>query len=391
MTTNQFFEKFLAQVKQTSQWAIMEKTVEGSHWHREDNVAVHTQMTINVYLAKFAHERTPRQQMIALMALLFHDFGKPEAETEKPRADGTLYNTYAGHEPVSANEFMSFICDHHDLRNQFFEQGFTWTDIRSIKVMIEHHLPYSLKNVTKRLALRSMIAHTLGADEVCFYDMLRSDGLGRISDDHEAKTKSVEEWITEFRVITVPVAKTAPGKTIIKQPQKTMMVLYGVSGAGKSTWVSKLKGESFFEIAAEDAWRLEYAQQHLDEIDLSEWPRMTTAEQYDAAWKFCHMSKLSKYDAFAKQQFAAILESGKHIVLDRMNQGRKGRGSWITAAKACGYRIESVEFYISEQVAKDRQATRGDKRLPDHRVHQIYMQQETPWYGPEVDAFRIVI
>ena len=144
-------------------------------------------------------------------------------------------------------------------------------------------------------------------------------------------------------------------------------------------------------VASEDAWRLQYAEQHFDEIDMSEWPRMTVQEQYDAAWKFCHLSKLSKYDAFAKAEYTKILDSGKHFILDRMNQGRKGRASWIEAAKQHGYRVESVEFYISEQVAKDRQQVRGDKCLPDYRVHQIYMQQETPWYGPEVDAFRIVI
>ena len=417
MNTIQFFEWFLEEVKKTTHWSVMRGTVEDSPWHREANVAVHTLMTINVYLDQFASHRTEREQLLALMALLFHDFGKPDAEEtkEKKEEPGVFYRTYAGHEPISGNEFLSFMCEQHNLRHAFFGQGYGWKDIRTIKFMIEHHLPYGLKNPTKRADLRQAIALSLGPDEEAFWDMLRSDSKGRISDDHEQKLKNVEDFIEGFRHIPYKQVDTVTrlrrrmmpfavslnsdgsttmdcsferGMEIAESRQKTLFMLMGVSGAGKSTWVKNLKGD--FVVFNEDDLRLEYARQHLNEVDREHWPDMTVQEQYDASWKFCHLNPASEFDKFSKERFLQALESGKHVILDRMNQGKKGRGKYINVAKAAGYKIHSVEFFISEQVAQARQLTRGDKQLPQHRVHQLYMQQEVPWLGPEVDGFEIV-
>ena len=417
MNTIQFFEQFLEEVKKTTHWSVMRGTVEDSPWHREANVAVHTLMTINVYMDQFAGHRTEREQMFALMALLFHDFGKPDAEEtkEKKEQPGVFYRTYAGHEPISGNEFLSFMCDQHRLRRMFFAQGFGWNDVRTIKFMIEHHLPYGLKNPTKRQDLRQAIALTMGAEEESFWDMLRSDSKGRISDDHEQKLKNVEDFIAEFRHIPVKaidtvtrlrqkfmpfaVSMNADGSTTIdgsfekgmeiaESRQKTLFMLMGVSGAGKSTWVKNLKGD--FIVVNEDDWRLEYAGMFMDRTDVWEMRTMTTQERYDVCWKFCHLHNESAYNAFARLRFEQILDMGKHVVLDRMNQGKKGRGKWINVAKAKGFKIHSVEFFISEKTAVARQITRGDKSLPPHRVHQVYMQQEVPWLGPEVDGFEIV-
>lgn len=385
MNTSNFFENFLIDVMDTPHWRVMENTVEDSPWHREANVAVHTLMTLDAYVRKFKSKRTERQQNITMLALLFHDFGKPEAEEtlEKKEEPGVFYRRYAGHEPISGNEFMSFICDNDELRGRIFAQGLGWNDLRSIKFMIEHHLPYGLKNPQKRADLRQTIAQTLGEDEVCFWDMLRSDAAGRISDDHETKLENVETWINEFEPTTWK-PRDFEGKPI-------MIVLVGVSGAGKSTFIKSLMhNDDEAIVVCEDDYRLEYAEQHMNGVDLKARDEMTEAEWYDAAWKFCHMNPESKFDAFSKAKFEAAIATGKTVVLDRMNQGKKGRGKYIQAAKQKGYKIQSVEFMISESKAKERQRTRGDKRLPDYRVHQIVMQLETPWYGPEVDYFVVV-
>jgi len=404
MSTIQFFNGFSLKVMETPHWKVMESTVEGTHWHREDNVAVHTIMCLNYYVNHFSHLRSEREQMIALMAILFHDFGKPESEETKERKneDGTstgeMYHSYAGHEPVSANEMMSFFCSHDELREEFFAQGYDWNDLRSIKFMIEHHLPYGLVKAAKRLALRSAVAHTLGADEVCFYDMLISDCYGRISDDHDAKKAKVHEWIKDFSAL--PVAKNNAdarkknglGKMGIflnkDARQPVLYVMHGISGSGKSTFIKKMPGELL--VYSEDDLRMKYAEANLDHTDLRAWSGMTVQERYDAAWKFCAMSPDSTFDKVCKAAWNSILDQHTDIVLDRMNPTRKARASFIETAKAKGYRVESIEFYISEQEAKDRQKTRGDKSLPDFRVHQVYMQMETPWIGPEVDAAQIV-
>ena len=388
MTTAEFFTAFWEKVKGTPHWITMMGTVENSPWHREANVAVHTTMTIHQYMTRFYEHRTERQQMLSLMALLFHDFGKPEAEEtlEKKDEPGVFYRRYAGHEPISGNEFMSFMCDYHELREMFFAQGYDWNDIRTIKVMIEHHLPYGLKNEHKRKNLRQMIQTTLGHNETCFYDMLRSDAAGRISDDHEQKLQNVEDWIEEFQTVTWKPHDTMPDAP-------TLILMVGISGAGKSTLIKKMIQEADdqdFIVFSEDALRLEYAAGFMDRTDMLEMNTMTEAEQYQACWNFCHLSKDSKFDQYSKLKWREALATGSNIVLDRMNQGRKARNTFIQPAREKGYIVRSIEFFMSETKANERQRGRVDKTLPPRRVHQIMMQMETPWYGPEVDTYQIV-
>ena len=390
METNNFpswFQHVFQFVEKSDIASMMKNTVEDSCWHRESSTWVHTVMTLNHYFENIADHRSISQQWITALALLAHDFGKPGSEETKERAGtGEKYHSYAGHESVSANEMISFFCAHDSLREAFFAEGFGWNDLRKIKFMIEHHLPYNLTRPAKRIVLRSAVAYALGEDEVCFYDMLISDCCGRISDDHGTKKAKVHEWVEKFKEIPIAqndVAKRAP-KT---KQQPILYVLHGVSGAGKSTFIEQMQGLNVF---SEDALRLKYAEEQLDHTDLRYWSSMTTAEKYDAAWKFCHLNKDSDFSQRSKARYHEVLAEMRDAVLDRMNPTRKGRSLYIEAAKALGYRIQSVEFYISKEEAKARQKTRGDKQLPDSRVHQIFMQMETPLVGPEVDAFIII-
>lgn len=383
MNTLEWFQMFLQQVENTPQVEQMKNTVEDSPWHREANTWIHSLMTINVYMTKFYAHRTERQRMLTLMSLVFHDVGKPEAEEklEKKEQPGVFYHRYAGHEPISANEFMSFMCDNVELREAFAED-YNWTDVRKIKVMIEHHLPYGLKNEQKRQNLKYMLEMTLGEDEICFYDMLRSDCHGRISDDHDTKKANVEEWIENFQLVTYK-----PRKVAVYAP--ILFMLVGVSGAGKSTYIKNIidKVETMVVFSEDE---LEYAEMHLDRTDYLAWNAMSTAQRYDTAWKFCHLNKESKFDQYSKAKYLELVATGKNIIVDCMNHGRKARNRYIQPAKDKGYKVLSVEFFISEQTAKDRQKERGDKQLNDFRVHQLFMQLETPWYGPEVDGFSII-
>lgn len=397
MDSLQFFSEFWERVRQSPNWATMENTVENSPWHREANVAVHTGMTISEYLKQFAADRTERQRAITLIALLFHDFGKPEAEEtlEKKDEPGVFYRRYAGHEPISGNEFLSFMCDNHELREMFFAQGFTWMDIRMIKVMIEHHLPYGLKNEQKRQKLKQMIDTTFGEDVTCFYDMLRSDCHGRISDDHPTKKQAVEDWIAEFQTVEYKAR-------VVPEGGPELIVMVGISGAGKSTLIESMNPD--WLVFSEDRLRYTYAFDNMSTGEIVEMQAMSEADKYQYVWNFCHMRKkdpdavvdpdvpkVLTFDQFSAVAYGKILETGRAVVLDRMNQGRKTRSKFIEAAKQKGYRIRSIEFYISEAKAKERQKTRGDKQLSDYRVHQIAMQLETPWLGAEVDATSIYI
>lgn len=378
-----WFETFYAHVRETANWRTMENTVEASEWHREANVAVHTDMCIQHYIKTTAAERSEREQVLTLMTLLFHDFGKPEAEERKPKKDGSgEYNTYAGHEPKSANEFLSFMCSHEDLTMSFFEQGFSWEDVRKIKFMIENHLPFGIKNETKRQNLKAAVVNTLGDDVQCFYDQLWSDCNGRISDDHETKRQNVLTWVAEFAK-----QKAAPFRAP-KVRSPFMFVLVGPVGAGKSTFIEKNFDEDRV-IVSEDIYRVEFAKANFSDLDHKAWLSMEPKEQYATAWQFC-FDNSKAYDQYAREQLMKAVASGKTVILDRTNQTRKSRSPWIQAAKQAGYHVVSIEFFVSEATSKARQKTRTDKDVPEYRVHQIYTAFEVPWLGVEVDDFQIV-
>ena len=382
-----WFQKFYAEVRKTKHWEVMSGTVEGSEWHREANVAVHTSMCIEHYLT-YANQRTPRQQVMTLMTLLFHDFGKPEAEETLEAKDGSgrTYHRYAGHEPVSANEFISFMCEHKELTKSFFAQGFGWTDVRKIKFMIEHHLPFGLKNGTKRQNLRNAVAYTLGDDELCFYDQLWSDCNGRISDDHETKRNNVVDWIDEFRAIPVQPMKVASAD------RKTMFVLVGTVGVGKTTWIQNLRSMNKgveFVVISEDDYRMWFYEANLTNNDRVRWLAKSRADQYAEAWQYC-FEHSTDYEKYAKEMLKKAVESGKTLIVDRTNQTRKSRGQWIAAGRGAQYAIRTVEFYIDEPTMHARQKTRGDKAVPYHRAHQIFMNIDVPQVGVEVDSFEIV-
>lgn len=385
MTALQWFDTFYAEVRKTPNWRVMSETVEGSEWHREANVAVHTDMCIEHYIRTTAGDRDPRHQVLTLVTLLFHDFGKPEAEETLERKDGSgTYHRYAGHEPKSANEFLSFVMSHRELTLSFFEQGFGWDDIRKIKFMIEHHLPFGLKNPTKRANLKRAVNEVLGNDVQCFYDQLWSDCCGRISDDHETKRANVVAWIDEFRDQTA-----APYKPP-KVDAPTMFVMVGPVGSGKTTWIRKAREfGSQFTVVSEDDYRVEYFVANADSMTVGTWMTKDTKEQYAEAWKFCFDSS-GKYDKYARDQLMKAVATGQTLILDRTNQTRKSRSPWISAAKQAGYKIETVEFYISEALSHARQKTRIDKDVPPNRTHQIYMAFEVPWDSVETDAHTIV-
>lgn len=383
----EFFRQFAAKVKETKHWQTMVQTVEDSPWHREANTAVHTEMVIEHYIENVSMFRTERQQLITLISLLFHDFGKPEAEEVLERKDGSgVYRRYAGHERVSANEMISFMCEHPGITQLFFDQGFSWHDVRRIKIIIEHHLPFGMTNKSKRESLRTMLAYSLGSDEQCFYDQLWSDCCGRISDDHETKKADVVRWIDEFKTVRV-LDWTIPAHG------KTMYVLVGPVGAGKSTWVQNFKASysGAVDVISEDQYRMDCYDLNLPPKERALWRDSDPKQAYKEAWEYCSITNPKEYDAYVRDRLTNTLAAGNTLILDRTNQTRKNRGSWITAAKSKGYRIEVVEFYISENLSNERQKTRADKFVPPSSVHKIYVNIETPWLGVEAHVMTEII
>ena len=369
------FANFFSEFKQTALWAQMHATVENSPWHREANVAVHTQMIIDHYLARYAAFATPRGRMLTLLAIVFHDTGKPEAETMKHSAERGTYRVYAGHEKLSARAWVDFAMSHPDLLKPL---DISIEDVSDIAFLIEHHLPYALKDQRKREALKRALWWRFGELNT-FFDLLQSDAAGRISDGHAEKLESVNAWIEEFTQLPV---KDEPREM---SARLAAYVLSGPSGAGKSTFVKTLKNPVVFSL---DACRLSFFGQQLGDAK----------ETYAAAFKHATANEREFATYADKEWKAALYESARSmrpLVIDNMNLTRKSRAKYVAelmSSKAyrpggggganCWF-VYGVTFYAPLAVVKERQLSRSDKELPAELVEDMYFRQEEFLVGSE--------
>jgi hypothetical protein len=190
------FISFEARFKQSPEWAAMVRTVEDSPWHREANVAVHTEMLLDVLWRDVAKALSPRDCTLTGIACLFHDVGKPPAEVIKFKEDRGEYRAYHGHEQLSARMWVDYALRHKD---DLAALELDVMDVSHIAFMIEHHVPFQLKDERKRKALKlSMIER--GVHDA-WLSLLWCDQHGRTSDDQEQKLAAVNAWLKEWRTL----------------------------------------------------------------------------------------------------------------------------------------------------------------------------------------------
>ena len=375
------FEHFLTKFKTTEHWQHMQNTVENSPWHREDNVAVHTEMVMQQYRDRFMAHRTEIENVIALTALLFHDTGKPVAEEvlEKKDGSGDTYRRYAGHEQESAVTFQECYMTMPELR-----QLLPTYAARAVRWIIEHHLPYGYKDKQKRqgLAIATKVALAeAGASYSLFFDCLRSDAAGRISDDHEQKLQAVEDWIVEFLTVNTTPTAISEGST--------MFLLVGPSGSGKSTWTRERFNQETDGLISYDSLKMNFWMFKNRPYSSAMAPDdMSDVEFYDVAWAFANEHE-SEFQKFANQHIIKIVDrvSRKNgtLFVDTVNASKKKRGKFVELAKQKKFRIVAVEFWNSAQTLIDRQKTRGDKAVPYKSVMQQVNAINGVWAGFEAD------
>jgi predicted kinase len=370
------YQQYIEHFKQTPAWAGLVATVEASPWHREENVAVHTEMALDWYATNLAPLRTPQQNKITSIALLFHDTGKPAAEEVLEKKDGSgTYRRYAGHEQDSAVTFTETW-----LTDPFLQQLLTPDEARQVRWIIEHHLPFGYKDKVKVSALRTAVAHTLREDEECFYDHLQSDAFGRISDGMEEKLKAVADWIAQFKAV--------PLETHVVDPRKGICyILVGPSGSGKSTWRAQYEKRSSVVLS-------------LDEMRLEYFNKMTTPfgagtdvkQDYRDAVAYTFAND-SAFRAFANARIADRFEelrvfpcNSADVIVDNTNGSKKVRAQYVQQARALHMKIVAVEFWTTFKTLLARQKTRGDKEVPYTALKQQYFAQTSAWKGSEVDA-----
>lgn len=377
-----WFESILDTIEFGPIGDAMKATVEDSPWHREESVWVHTMMCIDQYMSHFFDKRNDEQNKIALLALLAHDFGKPSAEETLEKKDGSgVYRRYAGHEQNSAVAFTEFW-----LSDPLIRQVLTADEARQVRFIIEHHLPYGLKDTKKRSDLRTAMEHTLRDNVETFYDCLRSDSAGRISDDHATKLQNVEDWVSDFQAapLTVNEYTTGMGKCYI---------LIGPSGSGKTTWVAHNMAVSA-KVISLDAYRLAYFyKQNAREIDEDGLYETMLKADYADAFDYC-MKNEAGFNMFAAEKmrdvYADAKKSHANIFVDNTNGSKKARARYIQEARKIGMKVVAVEFWNALETLANRQKIRDDKEVPYGALKQQYFAQTCALKGSEVDEVILV-
>ena len=351
--------------KKTSLYTNMRQISENSPWHREENVAVHTNMVVEKYLE---HAKTvwDFNDLCGAVACAFHDVGKPDARTECFSEKRGKYFKYSGHELISARLWEDWAVSNWKYLNKVF--GFNPKDIFTVGWMVENHLPWNFTKKGKNIKYMVLTLNKLFGDKTVFYNFLRSDVYGRISDDAEEKRKKTEEWFDNFDMRWYEF--NHPYALNIDKSQPTLYVMIGAAGTGKSTFTKKMKETGDYEVHSLDALRLLWYTN----------PKLPSAE--DAyRYAFDKSCEDPSFKSKANNEYMKLIRSRKNIILDNINTSRKRRGWYINLARNYGYNIVAVIAPVSLKMILERQNTRGDKCVPLDAVKNQYMKLVYPSYG----------
>lgn len=345
---------------------------EDSKWHRESSVKEHTRMCVSWFMNNIASKRSERDQIMVVLALLFHDTGKPLARTEKFSEERGVYYSYPGHEGISAKIFEDYYLNHIN------EYPFTYLnvdDVLFLKNLIEFHLPYDFKG-DKLSALKTHLMHYPLNNISLFFDVLRSDAHGRISDDPEGTYTRVEEWIDTFYKATRPMPREFKDNTPI------LFVMIGASGSGKSTYIKNygqyLQGTHFGLDQQRELFYMEQFAECYHKVD----------KNYSTIFKYC-CDHDKEFNQYVNTKYQNLLKTAKlgnfNILLDNTNTSRKERRKWINQARDKDFKVVGIYFMVKLQTVLDRQSTRPDKCVPEGVVKKQYFSISTPFVETEVD------
>ena len=364
--------------KTTQLYKDMENTVEGSPWHRERSVAIHTDMVVSQYIS-WAHRKWDINVLIGAVACAFHDTGKPSARVVKFKPERGEYNSFGGHEIISARLWEDFAVKHAQDMQLLFNATTTedyYNLIYRVGFVIEHHMPYSQSS--EKIQDMATTAKVLFArpdpddSSITTYDSifqnhLMADAVGRIADDHSDKIQSVQNWIFEFdKKMYKPFRPDG-----VIHAGKTLIVPIGPSGCGKSTLLKNImKQVPSIKHYSWDNLRLEWY-----------------SPDYDKAFK------MSTEDKHFRERYMKVFNdfilAGETIYVDNTNLSRKRRRPWIDAARKHGYNVIGYVFPTTLDTVIKRQKTRGDKNVPEDAVRQHYMSLQGPLLG-EFDAINVI-
>jgi len=352
---SKFMDWYSDEFKKSSLFEAMNNTIEDSPWHREKNVATHTNMVVAEYCKLSNQFVTQRDWVIGAFASAFHDTGKPSAEETVESAERGVYRRYGGHELISSRIWEDWAATNwYMLRENF---NMSAPDIYAVGWLIQNHLPYSVAKSHKvnRIKQTACFLTTPGNINL-LAACLEADSRGRISDDHEMKIAKTMDWInntlSDF-VATAHFQKDAP----------YCYVLIGSSGSGKSTFSAQLiSQDDDCVVHSMDALRLQ-------------WYSSVYSEAYT-------MSTEDKtFTSRVHTDFIDALKTRKTVIVDNVNGSSKRRTFYVDEARKKGYRVVAVLFPVARDVVVKRQLTRTDKSVPESAVISHYNNLQLPFIG----------
>jgi len=366
------FEKVFDIFVATPQYKVMKETVEDSPWHREDNVSVHTMMVVEEFLARSPKVWTPAW-FAGACAALFHDVGKPKCLTWKFKEGRGDYKAFYGHEKESARIFIDMVVRTPQLKEIFDYMGDNTLFITAW--MIEHHLPWQIKDPKKRDALMKTCSRYLGGVEV-FTTLLLSDTFGRISDDQDEKRLNAQIWVDEFHAefsgkkdyfafLDREAVKIANDDDCNRK--KVAYFLIGTSGSGKTTVRNQI-------VAEEEG-------HPVGQFSLDDLQHELYGEDYGVSFQKSCQDK--HFKAIAKERFVSSIRENKGNVYihDNTSRTKRSRAMDIIELQNRGYYVIAVVMVTSLKTALERQYTRSDKCVPDDAVTAQFFSVELPSIG----------
>lgn len=145
---------------------------------------------------------------------------------------------------------------------------------------------------------------------------------------------------------------------------KTLYMPIAPSGAGKSTYLRKLRAQNpNIQTFSLDDLRHEWYD----------------PKDYARAWKLSTEDK--EFANKANQRFVEMVRSDIDIYVDNTNLTPKRRKFYLQLAKKHGYKTVGIVFDVPIETLIARQSTRGDKHVPEEAVRRQAAAFTRPYPG----------
>jgi predicted kinase len=366
------FDDIYTDVTNSSLWTDMRNTSEASPWHREENVAVHTEMVLREFEKRVGGIKNwSDRHLICAIALLFHDVGKPGAREEHYSEERGTYYRFGGHELLSVRLFEDYMVDNFEKYSNWFTPRMFF----QIGWLIQHHLPYNVQKKNKLETLYRTSHNILGSEyHHLFKTMVLSDQYGRTSDNHDHNKVGIHDWFDMSFDNVRDCVKYESQSTLIFQPFiPTVYLLIGAPGSGKSTW----------RATNETANTLVYS---MDDIRLKTYVPDEPLSIFDA-YDYAVQQSMDDngFETLAKNVYKSLLAEGKDIIVDNTNLSDKRRDGLARLAVEAGFRVVCVLFPVSKAQLVSRAQSRTDHRILAGRVINMYDHLTYPSYSELYD------